>query len=484
METLQVMTAFPRSVREIAHVWIPLADGCKLAARIWLPDDAEEQPVPAILEYIPYRKNDGTAHARRADAPLLCRPRLRRRARRSCAAAATPRASSTTSTCRRSRTTALEVLAWLAAQPWCSGAVGIIGKSWGGFNGLQIAARRPPELKAVISVCSTDDRYADDVHYIGRLPAGARRCCSWASTMLAYNARAARPGRRRRALARDVARAPGAHPALRRGLGDAPAARRLLAARLGLRGLRRHHLPRLRRGRLGRRLHQRHPAPAGRAARPAQGADRSLGAPVSRTRACPGRRSASCRSACAGGTTGSRASRRGSWTSRCCASGCRRRSPRAPSTPSGRGAGSPSRPGPRRTSRRTPMPSTPAPLDADAGRPRRGSTAWAAGDAAATPGQWCPYGLPTDCPPDQRAEDGRSLTFTSAPLDAPMEILGFPEVTLTRGRGPPHRAAGGAAVRRGADGRLDAGHARHAQPDAPREPRAAPRRWSRARATR
>jgi predicted acyl esterase len=49
---------------------------------------------------------------------------------------------------------ALEVLAWIAAQPWCTGSIGMIGISWGGFNGLQVAARRPAELKAVISLCS------------------------------------------------------------------------------------------------------------------------------------------------------------------------------------------------------------------------------------------------------------------------------------------------------------------------------------------
>jgi putative hydrolase, CocE/NonD family len=62
---------------------------------------------------------------------------------------------------------ALEVIRWIAQQPWCSGAVGMMGKSWGGFNSLQVAARRPPELKAIITVCSTDDRYLDDVHYMG-----------------------------------------------------------------------------------------------------------------------------------------------------------------------------------------------------------------------------------------------------------------------------------------------------------------------------
>ena len=59
------------------------------------------------------------------------------------------------------------MIAWIAAQPWCTGAVGMFGISWGGFNALQVAARRPPALKAIITCCSTDDRYADDTHYIG-----------------------------------------------------------------------------------------------------------------------------------------------------------------------------------------------------------------------------------------------------------------------------------------------------------------------------
>jgi uncharacterized protein len=80
---------------------------------------------------------------------------------------------------RQEQDDALEVIAWLAAQPWCSGAVGMMGISWGGFNGLQVAARRPPALKAVVTICSTDDRYSDDVHYMGgaKLTAGF----GWAS---------------------------------------------------------------------------------------------------------------------------------------------------------------------------------------------------------------------------------------------------------------------------------------------------------------
>jgi putative CocE/NonD family hydrolase len=82
----------------------------------------------------------------------------------------------------------IEVIRWLAAQPWCSGQVGMIGISWGGFNGLQIAAHSPEALGAVVSICSTDDRYTDDVHYMGGCLL-SMTMLSWASVMLGYNAR-------------------------------------------------------------------------------------------------------------------------------------------------------------------------------------------------------------------------------------------------------------------------------------------------------
>ncbi len=62
---------------------------------------------------------------------------------------------------------AVAVIDWLSRQPWCSGAVGMMGKSWAGFNCLQAAFNGPPALKAVISVCSTTDRFADDIHFKG-----------------------------------------------------------------------------------------------------------------------------------------------------------------------------------------------------------------------------------------------------------------------------------------------------------------------------
>ena len=54
------MQATPGPIRETPNLFIPLADGCQLAARVWMPESATDAPVPAILEYIPYRKRDGT----------------------------------------------------------------------------------------------------------------------------------------------------------------------------------------------------------------------------------------------------------------------------------------------------------------------------------------------------------------------------------------------------------------------------------------
>ncbi len=58
---MKTVDKFPRQVKEIENAWITLKDGCHLAARIWLPADADKDPVPAVLEYLPYRKRDGTS---------------------------------------------------------------------------------------------------------------------------------------------------------------------------------------------------------------------------------------------------------------------------------------------------------------------------------------------------------------------------------------------------------------------------------------
>jgi predicted acyl esterase len=161
-----IVTDFPHQVREIEHALIRLSDGTSLAARIWLPLDAAQNPVPAILEYLPYRKRDGTSERDSLTHPYL--------AGHGYACVRVDLRGSGESDgllfdeyAPQEQDDALEVIAWLAIQPWCSGVVGMMGISWGGFNALQVAARRPPALAAIITICSTDDRYRDDVHYMG-----------------------------------------------------------------------------------------------------------------------------------------------------------------------------------------------------------------------------------------------------------------------------------------------------------------------------
>ncbi|MEQ9488285.1 MAG: CocE/NonD family hydrolase [Alphaproteobacteria bacterium] len=178
------MSGIPNDIEMKEHAQIPLSDGVNLSARIWLPKDAGKNPVPAILEYIPYRKRDA-----KAERDVLTHPFF---AGRGYAALRVDLRGSgdsegllTDEYLKQEQDDALEVIDWIAAQPWCSGNVGMIGISWGGFNGLQVAARRPPNLKAVISLCSTDDRYADDIHIMGGCLLTDK--ISWGSTMMSIN---------------------------------------------------------------------------------------------------------------------------------------------------------------------------------------------------------------------------------------------------------------------------------------------------------
>ena len=139
-----IVTTFPHTVHVIEHTLIPLKDGTMLAARIWLPDDAEQNPVPAILEYLPYRKRDGTYERDALTHPYLaghgyagvrvdirgCGEFGRFAVRRDA---------------KQEQDDGVEVIAWLAAQPWCNGAVGMMGISGAGsmdFRLRRAALRR------------------------------------------------------------------------------------------------------------------------------------------------------------------------------------------------------------------------------------------------------------------------------------------------------------------------------------------------------
>ncbi|HUK76232.1 MAG TPA: CocE/NonD family hydrolase [Thermoleophilia bacterium] len=187
---MNVRDQFPRRLRVLDHQWITLSDGTRLHCRIWLPDDAPSDPVPAILEASPYRLTDGgqrdwDIYPYWAGCGYACaRVDLRGTGDSEGLIADEYTAQEQRDVC--------EVIAWLAAQPWCSGNVGMTGISWTGFNSLQVAALRPPALKAVITLMSTDDRYADDVHYKGGCVSGLDML-AWGGTMLHFNALPAHP---------------------------------------------------------------------------------------------------------------------------------------------------------------------------------------------------------------------------------------------------------------------------------------------------
>ncbi|HWD43337.1 MAG TPA: CocE/NonD family hydrolase [Actinomycetota bacterium] len=144
-----------------------MEDGVRLAASLFLPDGTRAgRTVPVVLEALPYRKDDATA-SYRPEYERLCgeygyavaRVDLRGTGSSEGVAVDEYPAGEQADLCR--------VIGWLAGQPWSSGAVGMYGTSYSGFNALQVAAERPPALKAVIAIYASDDRYTDDVHYTG-----------------------------------------------------------------------------------------------------------------------------------------------------------------------------------------------------------------------------------------------------------------------------------------------------------------------------
>ncbi|WP_422103370.1 CocE/NonD family hydrolase [Vreelandella sp.] len=182
---MEIVHDFPYPVREIENLFIPMRDGKQLAARVWLPDTRELTPFPAIIEYIPYRKRDVTRGRDASNHPYLAGHgyacvRIDMRGSGDSDGVLTDEYT------QQEQEDAVDAIAWLAEQPWCDGNVGMMGISWGGFNSLQVAAKQPPALKAIISLCSSDDLYADNMHYMGGCLLGDN--LSEATVMFAFNA--------------------------------------------------------------------------------------------------------------------------------------------------------------------------------------------------------------------------------------------------------------------------------------------------------
>ena len=131
---------FPRKVVEFPDMGIVMPDGCRLSARVWMPDDAADDPVPAILEHLPYRKRDGTTSRDQLTHPYFAGHgyasiRVDMRGNGDSEGLMDDEYS------EQELQDACDVIAWAARQPWCNGNVGMMGISWGGFNCLQVGGQ-------------------------------------------------------------------------------------------------------------------------------------------------------------------------------------------------------------------------------------------------------------------------------------------------------------------------------------------------------
>ena len=183
------MTATLSAMPEARHTFVPMPDGVRLHATLYVP--AGEGRWPAVLEVLPYRKDDLTASYRPDYVRLaqhgyvVCRADVR--------GTGTSEGVSTDEYSHEERADLVALIDWLATREWSSGSVGMYGTSYSGFNSIHAAMERPPALKAIIPVFATDDRYADDVHYFG----GALKALDlvdYPSYMVAMNALPQVPG--------------------------------------------------------------------------------------------------------------------------------------------------------------------------------------------------------------------------------------------------------------------------------------------------
>ena len=151
-------------VRVVRDIRIPMRDGIRLAATLYMPE--APGPFPALLESLPYRKDDlywpdsAPPHYYFA-ARGYVGVRLDLRGTGSSEGVSVDEYSEV------EQDDTVEAIAWLAAQPWCTGAVGMFGISYGGFTSLQAATHAPPALRAIVPMHASDDRYTDDCHYAG-----------------------------------------------------------------------------------------------------------------------------------------------------------------------------------------------------------------------------------------------------------------------------------------------------------------------------
>ncbi|HVO55084.1 MAG TPA: CocE/NonD family hydrolase [Solirubrobacterales bacterium] len=169
------------TVRVERNLQIPVGDGIRLAADAWLP--STDAPVPALLSFYPYHKEAGNGayftfanrwFAEHGYASLIVDLR---------GSGCSEGTAADPFDAEREGRDGAAAVEWAAAQPWCDGAVGAWGMSYGGITALSTAAQRPAALRAIAPIMGCFDLYHDWYY-----PGGCEACQTtsfWGTTMVA-----------------------------------------------------------------------------------------------------------------------------------------------------------------------------------------------------------------------------------------------------------------------------------------------------------
>ncbi len=157
----------PAYAVHLEKTWIPVRDGVRLAVTLYMPVPLKPaERFPSLLEYLPYRKDDDEAVRDFGTHMYFARrgyvgARVDIRGFGASQGVPPDREYSA-----QEQQDAEAVIAWLARQSWSNGKVGMLGISWGGFNSIQMALRKPPALKAILAAAATEELFKEDVHYM------------------------------------------------------------------------------------------------------------------------------------------------------------------------------------------------------------------------------------------------------------------------------------------------------------------------------
>jgi putative CocE/NonD family hydrolase len=182
----QITIVYVEGVQLVKNVMIPTRDGVRLAADLYMPDPAvHEARYPAVMEFIPYRKDELAPGNRFYEylprhGYVVARVDVR--------GTGGSEGSNTDEYTLQEQLDGYDAVEWLAAQAWCDGHVNMMGISYGGFTALQVASHNPPHLTSIIPVDFTDDRYTDDCHYRGGLLRMYYDAGWYGGRMVAWNA--------------------------------------------------------------------------------------------------------------------------------------------------------------------------------------------------------------------------------------------------------------------------------------------------------